>query len=425
MKIAYLDPPYSRYFRELARRLNAVDGGSRVALLSSPAYRQYIGNDPWRLWSPGEAQGNWHLTDTIERTMRDEAHRPEFQPFFDHVVQWFMHVLAAEKVELCLIYSDARVFSAAAAIAARELGIPCIYFERGAFRYCTTSLSAIGLNGRFNLEKAIQQPIEGSSATHDLTPRPIEPWLRRRFALFLARYSWSCKLSPRRKMLRPQSLKFRHYVRLAVKQVRAFARARLIRTELPPRGVPVVFLPLQLSADTQVRLYSPFRSNQALIDFVVAGVRRVLPDAVVLIKKHPMDLIDYRIPEGAEVVMGGVLRFIKRAVAVVCINSTVGFEAATEGKPVLCFGSSFYSKSPCIFMVTPDDFDDRLRAALERGDDPDAGAELHEQVLRYYQAPGDVWAYTDADLDATARLVLQHAQAARERMARRRYAERR
>lgn len=417
MKIAYLDPPYSRYFHELARHLNEIEGGSCVALLSSPAYRLYTGDDRCVIWAPGEGQGRWHLPDTIERTMREHAHLPEFQPLFDHVVQWFMHWLAAEHVELCLIYSDARVFSAAAALAARELGVPCLYFERGAFRYSTTSLSAIGLNGRFNLRKAMEQPIEGLSAKKkDLAPRPTEHRLRTRFALFLMRYSWACKLSPRRKLLRPKSLQFRHYVRLALKQVRAYVKARLRGTWSPRSDAPMVFLPLQLSSDTQVRLYSPFRGNQPLIDFVVGAVRKVLPDAVVLIKKHPMDLIDYRVPEGAQMVQGGVRRFVLHSVAVVCINSTVGFEAAVEGKPVLCFGASFYSKSGCISMVTTEDFEPRFREALARGDDRKAGHELHEQILRYYQAPGDVWAYTEDDLHDTAQIVLQHAAAVRARL---------
>ena len=417
MKIAYLDPPYSRYFHELAKRINAATCGSCVALLSSPAYRLYTGDDRTIVWSPGEGQGRWHLPDTIERTMREHAHLPEFQPLFDHVVQWFMHWLAAEHVELCLIYSDARVFSAAAALAARELGVPCLYFERGAFRYSTTSLSAIGLNGRFDLQKAIHQPIAGLTAKKkDLTPRPGEHWMRPRFALFLARYSWACKLSPRRKLLRPKSLQFRHYVRLGLKQVRVFVRARLRGMWTPDTDAPMVFLPLQLSSDTQVRLYSPFRGNQLLIDFVVGEVHKVLPDAVVLIKKHPMDLIDYHVPPGAQMVEGGVTRFIHHSVAVVCINSTVGFEAAVDGKPVLCFGPSFYSRSPRITMVTTDDFEARFREALAHGDDRKGGNELHEQILRYYQAPGDVWAYTEEDLRETAQIVLQHAAAARARL---------
>ena len=39
MNIAYLDPPYSRYFSRLARRLSERTGGSVIALLSSPSYR--------------------------------------------------------------------------------------------------------------------------------------------------------------------------------------------------------------------------------------------------------------------------------------------------------------------------------------------------------------------------------------------------
>ena len=59
------------------------------------------------------------------------------------------------------------------------------------------------------------------------------------------------------------------------------------------------------------------------------------------------------------------------------------------------------------------DFVADLRAAARRGDDLAAGVQLRAAVLRSYQAPGDVWAYTDDDLEASTAIVLQHIAAAR------------
>ncbi|MBK6863063.1 MAG: hypothetical protein IPG91_05540 [Ideonella sp.] len=40
------------------------------------------------------------------------------------------------------------------------------------------------------------------------------------------------------------------------------------------------------------------------------------------------------------------------------------------------------------------------------------GRALLADVLRWYQSPGDTWGYTDADLEATADIALQHFRAA-------------
>jgi len=65
-----------------------------------------------------------------------------------------------------------------------------------------------------------------------------------------------------------------------------------------------------------------------------------------------------------------------------------------------------------VTCVTRENFSRRLARAVARCDDPEAGRELRASVLRFYQAPGDVWAYTAEDLQRTADIVLQHVRAA-------------
>jgi capsular polysaccharide export protein len=178
------------------------------------------------------------------------------------------------------------------------------------------------------------------------------------------------------------------------------------------REHPVVLLPLQLPTDSQFVLHSPFRHNQELLDFVVEGTRRALPGAEVLVKKHPMDVRSYRLPEGARYIEGHLGRYYPAADCVVCINSTAGFEAAVHGKPVVSFGRSFYTSHRQVTCATRENFSRRLARAVARCDDPEAGRDLRASVLRFYQAPGDVWAYTADDLQRTADIVLQHVCAA-------------
>lgn len=419
MNIAYLDPPYSAYFHALAARL-AGDGGSVVALLSSPAYQLYTNGDRCELWRAGDADAEVALPAEFRRAAWAHTEAPSFRRAFSHAVGWFKARFAAERIDVCLVFSDARPFSQAARVAAAELGVVCVYFERGAFRQRTASLSTQGLNARFDLALAQrdEDAVRGL-APEDLPPRrPTERWLKLRFLAFMVLNAWVRSRDPD---LRPMQHKTYHpfnYLRIWLRERGAQRLAqrdrRVRRIEVEFAG-KVVLLPLQLQTDSQFVMHSPFPHNQAFIDFVVPRVAAALPGARVLVKRHPMDVRRYRLPPGAEFVEGNLARFHSRAAMLVCLNSNTGFEAALRGMPVLCFADSFYTACPQILRVERDDFGAAVTEAATRGNDADAGRRLRAAVLRFYQAPGDVWAYAEADLDATVAIVGQHLAAERAR----------
>ena len=135
---------------------------------------------------------------------------------------------------------------------------------------------------------------------------------------------------------------------------------------------------------------------------------RVAPGASIFVKRHPMDSGTYHMPRGAQSVGGNLERFFRLDPVFVCVNSTVGFEAASAGRPVLCFGPSFYTDTPPVRHVTPGSFPQGLAAALADRSCKPAGRALKRDVLRWYQAPGDAWAFSPQDLERTADIVLQH-----------------
>ncbi|MBA3596126.1 MAG: hypothetical protein H0W40_01915 [Methylibium sp.] len=420
MNIAYLDPPYSRYFQALSSRLARRTGGSSVALLSCPAYRMYTQGDRSIVWKPGDTEQLYSVPPSFERAEWANAECPAFTRAFSHAVSWLKARFQAERIDTCLLFSDARPFSVAAQLAAQELGVVCVYFERGAFRLRTSSLSTHGINARFNLQAAEGcEHISGMNEADLPTRRATEPWLRLRFAKFLIRNALARAVEPARGLMQHKRYHVFNYTRIALKQFRAEHPELPMPHEPehePPQGnTPLVILPLQLPTDSQFVMYSPFRHNQELIDFVVSGVRKALPNAEVLVKMHPMDVRRYRLPEGARLIDGNLARFYPRTAFVVCLNSNAGFEAAICGKTVLCFGDSFYTGPDrrCIRRVSRDNFVEQAKTAVAQGDDPVAGHELKAAVLRCYQAPGDAWAYTDEDLEATVGIVLQHVAAAR------------
>jgi capsular polysaccharide export protein len=417
MNVAYLDPAYSRHFHELAARIAARTGGRPLALLSSPAYLQYTMGDESFVWSPGRSARPRVLPPEFDRADWSPMRDARAAAVFSHAVEWFIERFTQERIDLCLIFSDARPFSVAARLAAQEVGVVCLYFERGAFRLATSSLSTQGLNGRFSLTRAqAQGGITGMAADASLRPRPSEPWLRLRFARFVVRNLLARAMNPERRLIQHKHYVPRRYARLAWVQWRTrHHHRRADPGELDAlRGKPIVIVALQLPADSQFVLYSPFETNQQFIDFIAAGVRAVAPDAALLFKRHPMDASHDHLPNGARWVEGNLARFDGARPVVVCINSTVGFESLARGLRVICFAPSFYADAPALVRATRDSFGETLRGLLDRDGDADAGRVLRTEVLRWYQAPGDSFAYTHEDIEATAGIALEHVRAARE-----------
>jgi capsular polysaccharide export protein len=424
MNIAYLDPPYSRYFQRLSARLAQRTGGQVVALLSSPAYRLYTDGDRALVWPPGHApaplaplpEGSSHATwsQTVDE---------RFLSVFWHAVAWFRERFQQERIGLCLVFSDARPFSLAAAIAAREVGVRCLYFERGAFRYATASLSTQGLNARFSLRRAqALLAIDGLPPDTPLDRRPVEKGLRWHFVRFILASRIAAAAAPERRLLQHKRYAFGPYLRLALSQW--WTEHPVMRRDDAglklAAGTPLVIVPLQLPGDSQLLLHSPFDGNQAFLDFVVGQARQVAPSVRVLVKRHPMDTCRYRLPPGADAVGGNLMRFAGLRPVVVCVNSTVGFEAACRGVQVLCFGESFYTDAGAVdavaprapvALVSPADFPAALAARLQRPGDAAGASALRTAVLRWYQAPGDAWSFTDEDIARTADIVLEHHRA--------------
>jgi capsular polysaccharide export protein len=415
MNIAYLDPPYSRYFHRVAARLSTRTGGAVVALLSSPAYRIYTRGDRSLVWPPGVAVDPPPMPAGTQHATWSQQVDEEFRGLFWHAVAWLREQLLVQHIDVCLVFSDARPFSLAASIAARQLGVRCVYFERGAFRYSTASISELGLNARFSLREARKfVEVRGVPPDEPLHKRRLERGLKRHFARFLVSNALALAREPQRRRLQHKRYAFGPYLRLEIAQwwtEHHLNRQDDARLQLD-HGGRILVVPLQLPSDSQMILHSPFESNQAFLDFVVGEAKAIDPRVHVLIKRHPMDSTRYRMPAGATLVGGNLARFFGRDPVVVCVNSTVGFEAAVRGLSVVCFGESFYTDPRYVFRATPENFAHVLTAALEGARDAEAGQELRASILRWYQAPGDAWAFTKEDLDRTADIVLQHCQAA-------------
>ncbi|MCA8239245.1 MULTISPECIES: capsular biosynthesis protein [Burkholderia] len=108
-----------------------------------------------------------------------------------------------------------------------------------------------------------------------------------------------------------------------------------------------VFLPLQVSDDTQLKLHSEVDNLEA-IDIALRYAAH--EDAALIVKVHPAErnaalvdaVLDLKRRHGFYVATSKTVDLVKHARLVVTINSTVGLEAMLYGKRVVPLGRCFY-----------------------------------------------------------------------------------
>jgi capsular polysaccharide export protein len=108
-----------------------------------------------------------------------------------------------------------------------------------------------------------------------------------------------------------------------------------------------VFLPLQVSSDTQIKLHSDVDNLQAIS---IAAEYAVDQGLSLLVKLHPAesdaaqiaDILRLRETHGFELITSQTTDTIKHAQTVITINSTVGLEALLYQKHVISLGRCFY-----------------------------------------------------------------------------------
>jgi len=135
---------------------------------------------------------------------------------------------------------------------------------------------------------------------------------------------------------------------------------------------PFYVLPLQLDADSQIRVHSPIKSvTDVILTTLKSFADNASQDSVLVIKLHPFDpwFIDYPevIRETAKaydidelrimyIEAGNLVPLLNKANGTVVVNSTVGTLALTHNCPVIALGSAIYDMKGLTFQGDLDDF---------------------------------------------------------------------
>ena len=275
----------------------------------------------------------------------------------EQFAHWFRGSLQDAPTDLVVVFNDTLPLNRIAAQEARNLSVPVVSLEQGYLRPHWVTLESGPTNGAASREPASTVPTsQRQDPILSIEPQTLQEivWTNLHFAVAMAvrvgfrynaRYYGASVL---RQMIgymgeffRPMGRSERRWRRLAAKRREPFYCLCI----------------LQKPGDTQLVVHSSIRSNNELLERVIASFKAFAPaEMTLVVKRHPYDFgientrRHLRRLVGAYGLEGRVF-FIERmnlgevlpkAAAVVLNNSSVGLEALQLGKPVFALGRARY-----------------------------------------------------------------------------------
>ncbi|MDB5972045.1 MAG: capsular biosynthesis protein [Hydrocarboniphaga sp.] len=376
----FLQGPNGPFFCQLARRL--LSGGATV----------------YRIHFNGGDAAFWSLRGALAIDYRQGVEQwPEFVG--QRLGDW--------QISDLVLFGDCRPLHRVAIGLARLRGVRVHVFEEGYLRPNWVTLEAHGVNRNSLLPK---DPDWYRHVADGLAPPPPVQAVPGNFARRAAEdvlYTLNLVV---RAWLYPDYRTHRPWHPLV--EYRAGARRFLFRAKIRRNAAiavgqfladprPYFLFPLQLHSDAQIRFHSPYGSMGKAIESVIESFARHAPEHQRLVlTEHPLDcgVIDLKrialtaaqahgVADRLLFVEGGSPdALLRRAGAVVTVNSTIGIVALGMNLPVAVLGAAIYAIPGLVHGGTLDDF-------WSRPQPPDAAlfSAFHRVVLEQTQIGGSFY----------------------------------
>ena len=296
--------------------------------------------------------------------------------FSGALVEWpiyLQNLISTFKVDCIVLFGQARPHHAKAMVFASLLGIKVVVVEEGYFRPRYLTLELGGVNGYSSTLERYRWSFDTS--TPPAAP-PVSAWeqsVRMGWyaAVHYAAMAWRYSKFPFYQHHKNTSVPEQAIYWLRSWAKKAIHHRRDTRKLASLESGSYFFVPLQHDLDAQIELHSAFAKNTDFIMQVMQSFAQHAPSHLRLVfKQHPMsrgglghaDIVAAKAKElgiAHRVVFlsegkAGVL--VKKALGVVCINSTVGLIALQQAKPLCLLGEAVYSDFDGVFKGGLDAF---------------------------------------------------------------------
>ena len=430
MNVLLLESCYSSFHKELASSL----GGKVYKLFFDVGYILYLDMFGDIVLAHKHIKKSEFLQSDLESTLESRTLYSEASClttddaiYMARYMTFLRGFLKENSIDVVLMHNDLRWQHTLAINVCRELAIPYSVTERGLFRPSTTTLDFKGVNANSSLavlwdEKkeaymSCTKTIDYSSLAESRSKSFMDKYRAyAKFGIFIV----LSKLGDLFKLntpLKNKEYSLVKYLKLYISQFKSNKKEGSLS------GVKgeFLFVPLQVSTDTQILIHSDFDSVQSFISLVEEsfyGSPDIKHEKYKLVfKYHPMEeggLVEYKFDSRSVVSGIDTGQLVRESVGVVTINSTVGFEALCLKKPVAVLGRAFYKLSEFTFPVVVSqegvvsDLSDVL-LKIVNGERPsllDDVERFIEFVREESQIEGDLFNYSDNTVQQAKKKIL-------------------
>ncbi|CZF80152.1 Capsule polysaccharide biosynthesis protein [Grimontia celer] len=403
IRLIALDPPYSRYFKDLVKCLDSNGNvGFKRFYISTLGYLVFGVGDA-SLIKAGIVRKKPSFTTrkrvvTLAKKLNYSLSAKTLYRSAQYV-EWLRAELEQYKVNTCLMYNATRFHHALAITLFEQMNVSYYVFERGNQRGKTTTL--LTSPTLVSLPVLIEKPgIETAELKHYGTETFTDYVLFSLFLIFDRIGSvFRLNFEPPDKILRKKN-----YPQILFQWVKAKY------SPTPVLDRQYLLVPLQLEYDSQVRLFSTFKSTQAFIEAVEKGFyRSTLSEEYSLVfTTHPFECKKHQFDPRSHCYSGKTGVLMSDAIAVATINSTSGMEAIEKLKPCFIFGDAIYKQKGIVIPTTQESFTDSLNQWHQDAWSPSQHEveSLKRRVFVSTQVIGSVYKYDAESLDVTQQKIV-------------------
>lgn len=339
---------------------------------------------------------------------------------------FYKTVFAEHQITDIILFGDTRPVHIPAIQLAKENNIHIHVYEEGYARPCWITLENGGVNAHSSLPKNPDWYLKNTNKTTKVAnPSGYN----------LAVRGWhDIRYHIAKSLLKPFFPHFRthrpdHFIREYWGFIRRIPSLKLYYNKKSRKSIntllashkPFYLLPLQLNADSQIRLHSSVDSVTEVIQKTIQSfAKHADKKAVLVIKNHPLDpwFIDYpaEIRKAAKenaldesrilyLEAGDLDALLKKARGTVLVNSTVGTSSLALGCPVIALGNAIYNMPGLTFQGTLDDF-------WEKASPPDKALfkAFHSVVIEKTQINGGFYNQKAINMAVAGSLSAFHVQ---------------
>ena len=306
-----------------------------------------------------------------------------YQGTLDELPKFYAEIFAKHEITDIALFGDTRPVHLSAIALAKQNKIKVHVFEEGYFRPNWVTLDTGGVNAYSGVYQKSQNKAEWfldhgtdeswqeqSQATgggllirawHDIQYHLTSFMLKKKF--------------PHYKTHRPDSPLAEYWGfirRIPLVHFRYNKLSNQAIEKLVKSQAPYYLLPLQLEADSQIRLHSPFNNLEEIIATTLQSFAKHAPEnSKLVIKLHPLDpwfinydkiikrlLKELNINKERLIYLesGNLDNLLAQCQGTILVNSTVGTSALAANCPVIALGSAIYNIDGLTYQGSLDDF---------------------------------------------------------------------